>query len=72
LGGHDGAVWSVAFSPDNRYVATAGRDGVVQIHATQNDDLVRVALARLSRSGIEELRREFGASLAAYGEAGTP
>jgi WD40 repeat protein len=48
----------VEFSPDGRYVATAGSDGAINVYIVSVEELVEVARSRLSRDFTnEECRR---------------
>jgi WD40 repeat protein len=42
LGGHNGIVWGMAFSPDGRMLATVSSDQTAQIHDWRNGDILKV------------------------------
>jgi WD40 repeat protein len=45
-----GEVLDVAFSPDGKTLATAGRDGTIQLRVLDADTLIATARARVTRS----------------------
>ena len=55
--GHTRGIFGAAISPDGRYLATASRDGTARIFLLDLDELMNLALARLTRwFTIEECR----------------
>ena len=59
LRGHDGAVSSVAFSPDGSRLASVGAEGVVRVWALDLDELVRIAKHELTRALTDDECRQF-------------
>ena len=60
LTGHDGRVFSVAYSPDGKRIATAGKDGMVQIYTTDMDELLEIAKSRVTRQLTAEEKEKYG------------
>src|SRR5262249_26180617 len=60
---HEGRLNDAAFSPDGRFVLTAGDDGTAQIHPFEVggtvDDLLRLAQARVTRDFTPEERKKY-------------
>jgi WD40 repeat protein len=54
LYGHNGAVLSVAISPDGKELVTASDDGTSRVYLLNLEDLVKLAHSRLTRSLITE------------------
>ena len=55
LYGNNSNVFGVSFSPDGKFLATGGGDGTVRTYTLWLDDLVEIALSRVTRSlKIEE------------------
>jgi len=50
LGGHSGAVFSVAWSPDGKRLASASDDRTVQVYAMEIRDLMALARERVHPS----------------------
>ncbi|PYV32024.1 MAG: hypothetical protein DMG22_14755, partial [Acidobacteria bacterium] len=54
LGGHSGGVYSVAWSPDGKRLASAGANATVQVFATDIRDLMALARQRVTAHPSEE------------------
>jgi WD40 repeat protein len=50
LGNIVGPVFSVAFSPDGKYVAASGWDGTAHVYVVRPEDLLALARSRVTRS----------------------
>ena len=50
LGGIVGPVFSIAFSPDGRYLAASGWDGTAHVYVVPPKDLLALARSRVTRS----------------------
>lgn len=50
LHGHTATVYRVAFSPDGKRLVTASRDGTARVYALDLNDLIAIALSRLTRT----------------------
>jgi WD40 repeat protein len=60
LRGHSDAVGGVAFSPDGKRLATASRDGTIQVYAIDIRELLKLARSRVTRDfTAEECLRYF-------------
>ena len=60
LKGHGGSVYSVAWSPDGKRLATASADGTVQVYAIDIRELLNLARSRVTRDLTpEECNRYF-------------
>jgi WD40 repeat protein len=58
LYGNTSNVFGVSFSPDGKYLATAGADGSIRTYVLQMDELISLAKARLTRTlTIEECQK---------------
>jgi len=58
---HGGTVWTVAFSPNGRYLATASADYTTRVWLWRPEDLIAVACTRLTRNlTLEEWRQYLG------------
>ena len=60
LTGHDGIVWSAAYSPDGYRIATASKRGIVQIYTTDMDELLEIAKSRVTRQLTAEEKERYG------------
>ena len=60
LKGHDSGVWSAAYSPNGKRIATAGSDGIVQIYTTDMDELLQIAESRVTRQLTAEEKEKYG------------
>ena len=62
LKGHDSGVWSAAYSPNGKRIATAtvGADGIVQIYTTDIEELLQIAESRVTRQLTAEEKEEYG------------
>ena len=58
LKGHDGAVWSAAYSADGQRIVTAG--DIVQIYTTDMDELLQIAESRVTRQLTAEEKEKYG------------
>ena len=56
----DSWVYSAGYSPDGKRIATAGRDGIVQIYTTDMDELLQIAESRVTRQLTAEEREKYG------------
>jgi WD40 repeat protein len=54
LYGNGGAIYQVAFSPDGKSIASVGRDRVVHIYELDIEDLIAIAVSRLTRTWTPE------------------
>ena len=54
LRGHSSFVISVAWSPDGKRLATASRDGTVQVYAMDIHDLMNIARQRVTAHPSDE------------------
>ena len=59
LYGNTGNVFGAAFSPDGRYLATAGGDGTARIYALEMDELIKLARDRVTRELTDEECRNY-------------
>jgi len=59
LSGHQGGVWSAAWSPDDAYILTASTDGMVRIFHANFQDILELAYQHRHRSLTPEERKEF-------------
>ena len=53
-------VWSVAYSPDGKRIATTGDDGIAQIYTTDMDELLEIAKSRVTRQLTVEEKERYG------------
>jgi WD40 repeat protein len=53
LFGNTGSVFGVSFSPDGDHLATAGADGTIRTYTLRTDELINLALSRVSRTLTE-------------------
>ena len=62
LKGHDSGVWSAAYSPNGKRIATAtvGADGIVQIYTTDIEELHQIAESRVTRQLTAEEKEKYG------------
>ena len=60
LKGHEGYVLSADYSPDGKRIATAGRDGIVQIYTTDINELLQIAESRVTRQLTAEEKDKYG------------
>jgi len=60
LTGSDRGFWSAVYSPDGKRIATSGDDGIVQIYATDMDELLQIAESRVTRQLIAEEKEKYG------------
>jgi WD40 repeat protein len=58
LTGHDGWVWSAAYSPDGQRIVTAG--DIVQIYTTDMEELLQIAESRVTRQLTAEEKEKYG------------
>jgi WD40 repeat protein len=59
LYGNASNVFGVSFSPDGKYLATAGADGSIRTYALQMDELISLAKVRLTRTLTHEECQKF-------------
>ena len=60
LKGHGSWVMSAVYSPDGKRIATAGRDGIVQIYTTDMDELLEIANSRVTRQLTAKEKEKYG------------
>jgi WD40 repeat protein len=60
LKGHDDGINSAVYSPNGKRIATAGRDGIVQIYTTEIDELLQIAESRVTRQLTAEEKEKYG------------
>nr|MCS5610619.1 hypothetical protein [Candidatus Poribacteria bacterium] len=58
--GHDHWIGSVSWVSEDKRIATAGEDGLVQIHTTDIDELLQIAESRVTRQLTAEERETYG------------
>ena len=64
LNGFTDSVWSMAWSPDGKRLATVGWDGTVKVYAIDIHDLLNLARSRVTRDlTSEECQRYFQAKI---------
>ena len=51
---------SAVYSPDGKRIATAGRDGIVQIYTTDINELLQIAESRVTRQLTAEEEETYG------------
>ena len=60
LTGDESWVMSAVYSPDGKRIATAGRDGIVQIYTTDINELLQIAESRVTRQLTAEEKEKYG------------
>ena len=60
LKGSEVSVMSAVWSPNGKRIATAGRDGIVQIHTTDINELLQIAESRVTRQLTSEEKETYG------------
>jgi WD40 repeat protein len=59
LGGHVGKVYGVSFSPDGRRIVTAGDDGTARQYICDAEELLALAVTRVTRGLTDEERATY-------------